>query len=308
MIYTLTAHAAVDRVLCLDGLAGGEDVLRSELVALLAAGKGFNVSRDLAALGIGSVAAGIVGRSEVAFYRDSFAEIGVDVLLEATGAPTRCNVTLLDRADGRDRHLRERGPEVAAEVLEALASRLAGMLGPGDILAACGSLPPGLSCDDLAGALGLFRDRGARVLLDSSGEALGVVGRGAVDVLKVNGEELGEIVGRAPAGLEEAVRAAEEVRASGTEVVLVTMGAAGAVASSAEGAWTAVGPEVEAVNTVGAGDAFTAGFLSAADSGVAEALMTAAACGAAQAASGHIGLLMAPDAEKLRAGVVVSRA
>ena len=307
MICTLTLHPAVDRVLRVEGLPGGRGLVRSELVALLAAGKGFNVSRDLAVRGHRSIAAGVVGRPELGFYESSFGELGVELLLEAIPAPTRCNITLLSADSGGELHLRERGREVPAGALVSLAERMSQRLGPADTVAACGSLP-GLDAAGLASALRLFRGRGARVLLDSSGEALGPAVRGAADVLKVNADELGEIVGSVPQTVEHAVGAAREVLGECPGRVLVTLGQAGAVAVSGEGAWKAAAPRVEAVNTVGAGDAFTAGFLSAEGKGTPEALRVAVAWGAAQAASGHIGLLEAERVEGLEAQATVSEA
>jgi ribokinase len=96
----------------------------------------------------------------------------------------------------------------------------------------------------------------------------------------------------APAGapLEawRAIAASVAVSLAGTEAgtvarsVVVTLGAAGAVAASADGSWTAEAPRVTAVDTTGAGDGFTgtlAAFL-AEGRPLDEALRIAVAAGA----------------------------
>jgi 1-phosphofructokinase len=302
MIYTLTLHAAVDRILHVPGFPEG-GLLRAELAALLAAGKGFNVSRNLAALGGESVACGLVGRGEEGFYRQSFGALGVETMLEAYDPPTRCNITVLDPQSGREVHLRERGPEVDRGCLERLADRLLERLGAGDLVAACGSLPRGIRPEDLGRFFAGARSRGAAVLLDSSGPGLEFRAGQGPDVLKVNCEELREMTGLLAGSPDGAVAAAREALSLGVGLVLVTLGANGAVAVSAEGAWHARGQGVEAVNTVGAGDAFNAGFLWRRGDGLETALRFAVACGAAQVSSRRIGLLKRAAVEELARGV-----
>jgi 1-phosphofructokinase family hexose kinase len=305
VIYTLTLHAAVDRVLRAPGFARG-GLVRTELEALLAAGKGFNVSRNLAALGISSAAAGLVGQREAGLYEEAFDALGAETILETYPGPTRCNITLLD-PEGGELHLRERGATVGADAARRLIGRMLPRITAGDLVAACGSLPAGVSVDLLGEAFSGVRGRGGEVLLDSSGDALRFPGGAGPDLLKVNGEELGEMTGARVGDLDGAVAAAREALLRGPELVVVTMGAAGAVAVSGEEAWHAACAPVEAVNTVGAGDAFTAGFIAGRAGGVPEALGLAVACGAAQAACQHIGRLERAAVERRREGVETRR-
>jgi 1-phosphofructokinase len=160
----------------------------------------------------------------------------------------------------------------------------------------------------LAEILASARRFGHRLFVDSSGPALQAAWKLRPEILSVNAEELGELGGRNTAGPAEALAAARRLLAAAGEwspAILVKLGAAGALAVTHSAAWRAHPPRVTARNTVGAGDAFNAGYLARESSGVAEALGFAAACGAAQAASPAVGRLRHADVARLAARVRV---
>ena len=79
-------------------------------------------------------------------------------------------------------------------------------------------------------------------------------------------------------------KALRHFHACGIHVVLLSLGARGAVASDGKNIWYARAPRVRAVNDVGCGDALLAGFCSTFDKkSLAEALRRGVACGTANA-------------------------
>ncbi len=103
-----------------------------------------------------------------------------------------------------------------------------------------------------------------------------------VDYLTPNEIEAGLLTDRevrTPADAEAAGRA---LLARGVATVVVTLGAAGAVAVDATGVIRAPGFPVEAIDTVGAGDAFSGTLAAALAAGapIADALLVANAAGA----------------------------
>ncbi|WP_406690280.1 sugar kinase [Saccharopolyspora sp. ID03-671] len=80
----------------------------------------------------------------------------------------------------------------------------------------------------------------------------------------------------------ELVGGAESLLAAGVREVVTKLGAAGAMASTADGTVSASGNRVEVVDSIGAGDAFTSGYLSALLDGlpVPERLARGNTCGA----------------------------
>ncbi|MBL7224157.1 MAG: 1-phosphofructokinase, partial [Candidatus Brocadiae bacterium] len=111
LIVTVTLNTSVDRTVAVPGFAIGTH-LKGTLVSCQPAGKGVNVSRGLAGLGVPSVVAGFVGQREATWFHDSFADLPATVALTPVDSSTRTCTTLLDPTSGTDTHVREAGPTV----------------------------------------------------------------------------------------------------------------------------------------------------------------------------------------------------
>ena len=109
-----------------------------------------------------------------------------------------------------------------------------------------------------------MKERGVRVALDTSGEPLNYwARRGLASIIKPNAEELASAVGRTLTTVGDVVDAARQLCEHGIECVLASLGADGMIAVTRNDQWAARTPPVKVINTVGAGDATMAGFLSA---------------------------------------------
>lgn len=130
------------------------------------------------------------------------------------------------------------------------------------------------------------------VLVDLAGERLEAALQGGVDVLKVSHEEL-LADGRVDDGDDEQqlLAAARTLAQGGVGLVAITRAAAGSIVVSEEGCWRVIAPQLEPVDTRGAGDSYTAGIASvlAAGGTPAEAVRTAAAAGAINATRRGLG-------------------
>jgi sugar/nucleoside kinase (ribokinase family) len=76
----------------------------------------------------------------------------------------------------------------------------------------------------------------------------------AVDIVFLDADTL---------GLDDYEQAAQELRAAGPELVVITLGAQGALAGNAQGIIRCPAFRIQVVDTTGAGDCFTAAFLTA---------------------------------------------
>ena len=285
VIVTVTLNTSVDRTLEVPGFAVGGH-LKGRLVRVQPAGKGVNVSRCLARLGVPSVLTGFVGVRERALFEDSLAGSPATVDLVPVADATRTNTTILDPVADTDTHIRETGFRVQTDELTALALKLSRLASEDAVFAFCGSLPPGVSGADLAGLFGVCRRGDGRLVGDLNGAELGIAADAGASAMTPNAEELGEVVGRDLRGAPEAeLLAAARELCDRVETVLVTRGADGAIAARRDEAYACAVAIDTARNTVGCGDAFLAGYLAAlcGEEPLAGCLRHAVACGAANA-------------------------
>src|SRR5690349_20087755 len=100
MIYTVTLNLALDRELTIPAFDFGQ-VLRATDSRVDCGGKGFNVSRMLAALGATSIALGFAGGHTGATLRDGLAALGIETDFVWIAGETRTNVSIVTAHDGR---------------------------------------------------------------------------------------------------------------------------------------------------------------------------------------------------------------
>ena len=297
MIVTLTANPSFDRSVQLPGpLLRGEVQRATGPGTSEPGGKGVNVSRALVAAGVATVSVlpGDPDDPMVLALRSR----GIPTATTAIGAPIRQNVTLTE-PDGTTTKLNEPGPPLDAGHRSALLALVAERSQGARWLVLAGSLPPGVREDWYAELVAAARERspGLLVAVDTSGAPLQAVVRAAsgsgqhLDLIKPNGDELAELMGRDDGSAIEsdpalAAELARELAGRGVGAVLLTLGAAGAVLATPERAWFAEAPRVLARSTVGAGDSALAGYLIAESSGADPAgrLVQAVAHGSAAAA------------------------
>jgi 1-phosphofructokinase len=279
-VVTLTPNPSLDRALHLDRLEPGE-VNRATATHLHPGGKGINVSRALAAHGVASRAVLPAGGPDGGQVVALLAAQGVDAHPVPVAGDTRSNITLSE-AGGATTKINAPGPALAAAEQEALLLAVAAELVSGaTAVVAAGSLPAGVDDAFFTRVADLGAEHGVPVLLDTSGAPLAAaVAHGGLALVKPNDDELAELVGHDLLTVGDVLGAAHAVRARGTEAVLVSLGAHGALLVTGDGAWWAGGPALVPVSTVGAGDSTLAGYL-AVDGDPADRLRRAVAWGRA---------------------------
>ncbi|MGZ8179862.1 1-phosphofructokinase family hexose kinase [Williamsia sp. SKLECPSW1] len=296
MIVTVTANPSLDRTVVLPGPLERGAVARALGSRSEPGGKGINVSRVAQVAGVPTTAilpAPVGDPLLVALDGVGLPYRAVDVADEV-----RTNITVTE-PDGTTTKLNLPGSALDAAQVDALTALILDAAADAAWVALCGSLPPGVPADlyrRIAGALSATR---SRVAVDTSGAPLAALvpalADGSVDLIKPNTEELCEITGDDAGSLDSAaaagdfgptLEAARSVVGSAGCAVLATLGAAGALLVTTEGAWQASPPPIVPVSTVGAGDATLAGYLlaSLAGAGPADALRSAVAHGSAAAA------------------------
>lgn len=314
-IVTCTFNPAVDRVLEAPGFAVGKHV-RARRIALFPAGKGVNVSRVLATLGRRSVVTGFVGRNELAMFEEHLERTGRGLAVSqflVVRHRTRDNTTIIDPVNETETHVLDEGFPIQPDDVQRIASKLAMLSREGVALVFAGSLPPGLSADALLAMLQRSAEKGARLVVDLSEDALArVAGRQRVWLGKFNQEELAQAAGMDVEDDASFVRAAESLltsRGGWVDVVLASRGADGAGLFTDAGAYLGkVGVHPGRILTsVGCGDALLAGVLhsyfTAGD--WRQALLDGLAVATANAVVEEAGALQLEDVEEFRAMAIV---
>ncbi len=292
-IFTVTLNPALDYVVRADSFAIGQ-INRSASEQLFAGGKGINVSAVLKSVGADSVAlgfaAGFTGDALIAMLQEQ----GLHCDFLRVGGFTRINVKVRSVSEKKqagsfdafcETDLNGRGPAVSEADAENLLAKFDG-LKEGDVLVLAGSLPAGLAKDFYAQAARRAKKRGARVAVDTSGEALDEAVKAGLWLIKPNLDELRQLCGKSVSSREELAACAKDLQRKGTENILVSLGGEGAYLLSQSGQeYFVPAPKGKAVDTVGAGDSLLAGFLAkkAAGESDLEALRYGIAAGSATA-------------------------
>jgi 1-phosphofructokinase len=301
LIVTLTPNPSIDSTLALDEPLSRGTVQRLTSVTSVAGGKGINVAHAVALAGADTLAVFPAGP------RDPFLSLVEDISLNARtvaiGGHVRTNSTITE-PDGTTTKLNGPGSpltdndvtEIESTLIDALSSDVAWVV-------MAGSLPPGAPTSWYSRLTSLIHEHhpGVNIAVDTSDAPLRELGKhleepgAAPTLIKPNGLELGQLAGLDGQVLEDRaaqgdyapiIAAATTLVDRGIDMVLVTLGAAGAALVTRDASWVASSPKIVPVSTVGAGDSSLAGFVMARARGLdfAESLIQAVSYGSAAAA------------------------
>ena len=129
-------------------------------------------------------------------------------------------------------------------------------------------MPPGVPEDFFARVVREAKCLGAKTVIDTSGAALKAALAEGVTLIKPNLVELMELTGARLDNDADRIAACRKLAAGGhAQAVALTLGEQGALLVTTRQAWRAQPMAIEPVSTVGAGDSFVGGMVSALASG-----------------------------------------
>lgn len=281
MIYTITLNPALDQTVWVEKIQP-DDTNRIEKEQKYAGGKGIDVSRVLTTLGVINKALGFVGGFEGEELEGRLLNEGITCDFIRTSGETRVNIIINDISTGRQILLSDKGPEIKPNELMQMIHKVQKLEKP-EIVIISGSLPTGVHPEIYRKIIEIAKGRGAKVILDTDGDALKAGIQGFPDVIKPNVHELSRLVDVELKGIDRIISAAKDVHKQGIGVVLVSMGAMGILLVGEKEQHLASPPKAEVKNTIGAGDSAVAGFVYGLVRGktLKEALVYAVAAGTA---------------------------
>lgn len=311
-IYTLTMNPSIDKTLIIPRLVPGElhraNVARTEI-----GGKGLNVSTALALLGLPSNAFALIGHREHQRFKTELIQRGVSPRLFPHDGETRTTFTLKEVGNQRETKINETGPEVTAEIGDALVDYATLSMEANALVALSGSVPPGIPSVCYRDAVTAWHEKlpGVRAFVDASGDLLFNAADTRPYAVKINLTEMAELVNMALATEAEYHGGCSFLLGQGIEIVVMTRGADGLILArrGCSDIFYARPPSVQIGSAVAAGDATMAGLLwSIADGCDLETTARRmAACGTAAAMQPGSGVGTRAAVEALLPAITVER-
>ena len=300
-VVTLTMNPAIDKSSSVEKVIV-ERKLYCKPPLFEPGGGGINVSRAIRKLGGESRALFPAGGPTGDYLLELLAREGLDCLPVPVEGRTRENLVVLEETTGLQFRFGMPGPPLREAEWQRCLEVLAATREKPAYLVASGSLPSGVPSDFYARVARIGNSLGARVIVDTSGEALQQALQEGVYLVKPNIRELGELMGREPADEKSQLEVAMElVRTGKTAVVALSLGAAGVLLASADGSERLRTPVVPIRSKVGAGDSMVGGIVLSLAQGhsLREAIRYGLAAGAAAVMTPGSELCRREDVERL---------
>lgn len=301
-IVTLTMNPALDIATSTDCVEPTHK-LRCSVPRYDPGGGGINVARAVHALGGDAVAIFPVGGPAGEMIRHMLQLEGVAHHAIAISGFTRESLAVEELTSGKQFRFILPGPELSPADQERCLDELSAVAEGAQYIVASGSLPPGVPDGFYARVADLARRHGTRFAIDTSGPALKQAGLG-IYLLKPSLRELAYLSGREIRNERDEELAARQIIEQGRcDILVLSLGAQGALLATAEGSERFAANPVETRSTVGAGDSMLAGIVLGLSRGLPlrHAVRFGMAAGAAALLGSGTQLCRRSDVERLYA-------
>lgn len=303
-IVTLTFNPCIDKNTTVHGIVP-EKKLRCAKASYGPGGGGINVSRALNNLGQTSTAIFPIGGYSGKFLQHLMSMEGIPFHTIETASHTRENFIVVDTASNLQYRFGMPGNEITEPEWKSLLEELEQT--DAEFIIASGSLLPGMPSEIVAKVAAIAKSKGAKLVLDTSGDALEKALNVGVFLLKPNLGELGSLVGEEFLTMEKVDDLARKIISRGQcEIMVISMGERGAKLVTMSESYHVQPPDVPEVSTLGAGDSMVAGMVLALSQNkpLQEVLQLGVACGTAATITHGSELCRKEDVEKLLQQIV----
>ena len=286
MIVTVTLNAALDRTLTVPNFQAGFRHRASESLTL-PGGKGVNIDRALKALGQPVIATGLAGgKTGTRLVEDLTAEGILNDFVRIRGE-SRTSTAIIDPTSNLQTEVNEHGPVVTARELHSFMEKFTYIAKGADVVILAGSLPRKVKDSFYRDLIAALNSTEALIVLDCAGEPLRLAIKAGPGLVSPNAYEAEALIGHEFGEDEDFLQAAMQLSRMGAGSGIIHL-ASGCYAhlEDEEGkpaVYKVQIPPLDPISTVGSGDAFLAGFVSAKVSGKSpgDCLRYGVACGAA---------------------------
>jgi len=299
-IVTITFNPCVDISSTIDGLVP-EKKMRCGTLVYEAGGGGINVARAIKKLGGTPLAIYLAGGTSGSNLKSLLAAESLDGMCIDTGVNTRVNVMMVDKATTLQYRFITTGNPIEEKYYEQCLQSLEA-LNDVKYIVVSGSLQPGLPQDIFSRLAVIAEQKKAKLVIDVPTEAMKAYPIKGAYLLKPNLNELSMLSGKEELEGDDISKAAKIIIEKDIcEVVVVSMGPAGALLVTKDLSERFITPAVKIKTTVGAGDSMVAGIVMslAQNKSLTESVRFGVACGTAATLIGGTQLFKIEDVERL---------
>ena len=299
-IITITLSPAIDKTTSTEKVVP-EQKLRCMPPTYEPGGGGINVSRALRHLGCESLAMYFAGGYSGNFFQELVKNEDIHSLVIPIQGNTRTNIIVVEESTHQQYRFGMVSPPVEEQDWQLFLATLEKQSGYEYVIAS-GSLPAGVPLDFFGRVSAIVKKHDAKLIVDTSGDALKQAITEGVYMIKPNLNELSFLCGQAQLEKEEVVAAAKSIiKTKGCEVVAVSLGKEGAMLVTANEYWHIVPPPIIPKSTVGAGDSMVAGIVYALSKGFGweDVLRFGVSCGTAATMNEGTALCKKEDVDRL---------
>jgi 6-phosphofructokinase 2 len=299
-IVTITFNPCLDISSFVDALLP-EKKMRCAPLVYEAGGGGINVARGIKKLGGNALAIYLAGGNNGATLQSLLKAESLDTVLIDTGINTRVNVTMVDKSSTLQYRFITAGNPINEISLEQCIRTLE-ELSNVEYIVVSGSLQTGLPHDIFERLSAIAKQKKAKLIIDAPTEVMKTYPIKGAYLLKPNLNELSMLAGKEELQDDEIVDVARIIISRNVcEIVVISMGPAGALLVTKDIAERFITPTVKTKTTVGAGDSMVAGIVMylASNKDLKEAVRFGVACGTAATLNEGTQLFKIEDAEKM---------
>jgi 1-phosphofructokinase len=250
---TVTMNPSLDKTITIDKLIpyGLNRVKSSRLDP---GGKGINVAKVLESFKVDTLISGLIAGEQGKTLKGFLEQSGMNFSFLEIDGDTRTNIKLVDVSENKTTEINENGFSVSPQSLDQYKEMFKAQLENVSLAVLAGSLPPGVPADFYAECIEIAKSKGVLTILDADGEPLKEGIKAVPYAVKPNIHELEAITGRRLQSKNEVLAAAKELLAARIEIVIVSMGADGAIVADKNEAFAVESWDADIKSTVGAGD------------------------------------------------------
>lgn len=257
-ILTLTPNTTLDHTVIIPSFVHGKTIRATGSVFSMG-GKPTDASYILGEIGVPSLALGFAAGGIGHKVEDMLHVRGVTTDFIQVEGETRINTVVVCEDRAGQTTLTTNTLVVLPEHIPLLKQRYAEALADASVVILGGTLPRGMTPDFYAECIALANQRGIPTIFDADQPNLAVGLAARPTYIKPNQDELGRLLGREIASLEQAFLAGRELLAAYGTAPIITFGDQGAVAVMSDRAYLIPPLTIDVVSAGGAGDAVLAG-------------------------------------------------